>query len=104
MVDYRDLGKRVRKLRRQMHLTQDQLAEQLGLSASFLGHIERGTRAASLETVIALCKALHTSPSYLLSASLDNEPSPTSDTPEFNRTRFEELLRMAQSALDYLDD
>lgn len=103
MVDYKDLGKRVRILRRQLHMTQEQLAEKLELSSSFLGHIERGTRAASLETIIALCNVLDVSPEYLLSASLENDSPRIPDGPEFNRTRFQELLRMAQSALDYMD-
>lgn len=39
------------------------------MSASFLGHIERGTRIASLETLVKLCIALDTDPNYLLAAS-----------------------------------
>ena len=49
MVDYKDLGHRVRTLRRMRDLTQEELAEKLDISASFLGHIERGTRVASLD-------------------------------------------------------
>lgn len=104
MVDYKDLGKRVKALRRQMHLTQEQLAEKLGLSASFLGHIERGTRAASLDTVVALCNALDVSPEYLLRASLESKTPRMPESPEFDRHRFMELLQMAQNMVDYIDD
>lgn len=69
-MDYQDLGRRVRTVRRQVGLTQETLAERVGISASFLGHIERGTRAASLETLVALCNELSISPVYLLQASL----------------------------------
>lgn len=71
-MDYQDLGRRVRTIRRQMGLTQEELAEQLGISTSFLGHIERGTRAVSVETLVQLCNVLNISPVYLLSASLQN--------------------------------
>lgn len=70
MVDYKDLGIRVRKLRRQSGLTQEELAEQVGISTSFLGHIERGSRVASLDTMVAICNTLLVTPQQLLSASL----------------------------------
>ena len=36
----------------------EQLAEMVDVSCSFLGHIERGTRIASVETLARLCEAL----------------------------------------------
>ena len=71
-MNYQDMGRRIRTVRRQRELTQEKLAEQVGISASFLGHLERGTRVASLETLVALCNVLKVNPDYLLSASLDN--------------------------------
>lgn len=68
-MDYFDLGRRVKDLRRQQNMTQEELAEKIDVSASFLGHIERGTRIASLETLVKLCQALDTDPNYLLAAS-----------------------------------
>ena len=41
-------------------LTQEQLAELAEISLSFVGHIERGTRTISVETLARLCKALET--------------------------------------------
>lgn len=101
MIDYKDLGKRVRTLRRQASLTQEELAEQVGISASFMGHIERGTRIASLETLVCLCNALDTTPQYLLSASLNTyeQHLPGSLTPE-NRMKLSEFLRLAQDTLE----
>lgn len=49
-VNYQDLGLRVRDARKAKHLTQEQLAEKVGISSSFMGHIERGTRIASIDT------------------------------------------------------
>lgn len=65
-MDYKAIGKRVRLRRQIMELTQEQLAEKIGVCTSFIGHIERGTRKLSVETLYALCKALGTSSDFLL--------------------------------------
>ena len=65
-MDYKAIGQRVRSLRRMEGLTQSELAEKAGISAPFLGHIERGTRVLSLETFMALCAALSVTPNDLL--------------------------------------
>ena len=72
-MPYQELGKRVRQQRMLAQMTQEKLAEKAGISLSFLGHIERGTRKASLDTVIKLCNALQVSPSLLLQDSLDSD-------------------------------
>ena len=61
------LGQKIRKQRYQKELTQAELAEKAGVSTSFIGHIERGSRILSLETFLRLCKALDTDPNTLLS-------------------------------------
>ena len=55
---YRMVGKQVRQLRLRRNLTQEQLAERAGISTSFLGHIERGSRKLSLETFYRLIRAM----------------------------------------------
>ena len=65
-MDYVQLGKRVRIRRQVLELTQEGLAEKIGVSTSFIGHIERGSRKISVETLYALCKALDTSADFLL--------------------------------------
>lgn len=65
-MDYKVLGQRVRKIRRGMDMTQAQLAEMTGISTAFVGHIERGTRVLSVETLFRICKALGVSADYLM--------------------------------------
>ena len=99
-MDYKDLGNRVRTVRRQQSLTQEQLAEKVGISASFLGHIERGTRVASLETLVAICNTLNVTPEYLLSASLHTfDQRMPEGLSEHDRTKLSEFLRMAQDTV-----
>lgn len=101
MMNYQDLGARVKRLRRELNITQEQLAEKVGISTSFLGHIERGTRVASLETFVALCNTLNVSADYLLQGSIlsDASGTPADDMNPVERARLEEFLRMAQDAV-----
>ena len=69
-----DIGHRMKELRIQYGLTQQELAERIGVSTSFVGHVERGTRKASLETLVALSNALGVGVDYLLAGSLHNGP------------------------------
>ena len=71
-MDYVKLGVRVRQQRELNNLTQGQLARKVGVTGSFIGHIERGEKKASVETVVALCNALEISPSVLLQDSLSD--------------------------------
>ena len=64
--DYRAMGRRMRDCRAGLGLTQEELAEKAGISASFVGHIERGEKQASVETVVALSKCLEISLDCLL--------------------------------------
>ena len=72
-VDYEKLGVRVRQQRELNNLTQGELARKVGVTGSFIGHIERGEKKASVDTVVALCNALEVSPTLLLQDSLSDE-------------------------------
>lgn len=65
-IDYEEIGKQIRILRQKHGYSQEELAELCDISTSFMGHIERGTRKMSLETMVALSVALHTTPNALL--------------------------------------
>jgi transcriptional regulator with XRE-family HTH domain len=51
-------GKRLRLIRRQMDLTQEQLAERVGLSVEFISNIERGINSPSFKTLENLERVL----------------------------------------------
>lgn len=69
-MDYEALGRQIRKQRQLMNFTQEKLADKANISASFLGHIERGSRKASLETLINIANALNVGTDKLLIDSL----------------------------------
>ncbi len=54
-LDYGKMGMRIRQVRKARGWSQDELAKKCGISMSFLGHIERGTRIMSLETLVSIC-------------------------------------------------
>ena len=60
-IDYTEIGRKIRQARQSHSYSQEQLAELCGISTAFLGHIERGTRAMSLETLISICTVLNIS-------------------------------------------
>ena len=65
-LDYRKIGMRIRQVRKTRGWSQDALAKKCGISMSFLGHIERGTRIMSLETFVNICGALDAGADELL--------------------------------------
>lgn len=65
-MDYAAIGERVRIRRKALGITQENLAEKIDVSTSFIGHIERGTRKLSVETLYSLCVALGVSADYLM--------------------------------------
>lgn len=69
-MDYVDLGKRVRTCRAKLNWTQERLAQEIGVSTSFIGHIERGSRKASIDTLVLLANAMQVSTDELLGGSL----------------------------------
>lgn len=51
-------GKRLRQIRRSADITQEQLAEAVGVSVKFIGNIERGTASPSFETLEKIAEVL----------------------------------------------
>ncbi|MBU4304465.1 MAG: helix-turn-helix domain-containing protein [Candidatus Omnitrophica bacterium] len=54
----KQLGCKIRAIRKQQHLTISELAEKTNLSDNFIGCIERGTRSPTIETLDKISKAL----------------------------------------------
>lgn len=57
-INYAAIGAQIRRRRRELRLTQEELAEMADIAPSFLGHVERGTRKPSVETLVRLSEAL----------------------------------------------
>lgn len=70
-MDYQALGKRIREERLKLHLTQEKLAEDIGVSNTYIGLIERGERSLTLDTLVRLANRLGITIDYLLQDSID---------------------------------
>ena len=72
-MDYKAMGLRIRQRRKDMKMTQEALAQSADVSASYIGHIERGLKHCSLDTFVMICNALKISPEALLRESVSVE-------------------------------
>jgi len=69
-VDFRALGLLISKYRHDANLSQEKLAERVGVSTNFLGNIERGEKHPSVDTLFKICVALQLPPNELLNSSV----------------------------------
>ena len=52
------LGKKIQRIRKGTGLTQEQVAEKIGISRAYMGYIEQGRYSASLEVLEKIAKVL----------------------------------------------
>ncbi len=62
----KQIGERCRKARETAGYTQEQLADQIGVSTQFLSDAERGVTGMSVNTIVKLCSILNISADFLL--------------------------------------
>ena len=77
-MDNKIIGSNVKKYRRSIKLTQEQLAERLDISTVHMSHIECGYVSMSLELLLELCEILKVTPNHILEGTypdLSDAPS-----------------------------
>ncbi len=84
---YQQVGRRVREIRKKMKLTQSTLGERAGITPDYMGRIERGRGAVTLETLDRIAAALSIPLRQLL------------DVKEIASASREEVSRSIQSIL-----
>lgn len=57
-MDYYKIGQKVRKYRKAQGLSQEQLAERIGISVTHMSHIETGNTKLSLPVLVDIAEAL----------------------------------------------
>ena len=75
IVDYVALGAKIRHKRLSNGLSQDAASEKIGVSESFYGHIERGDRKLSVESLVKIAEYLDLSLDFLLMQPKSNGDS-----------------------------
>ena len=66
-----NMGTRISQRRKELHLTQEQLAEQMGVSLQTISCIELGKKAIRPENLANLCTCLDISSDYILYGKRD---------------------------------
>lgn len=67
MKDYKvGMGERMKKQRKLLHMTQEQLAEKLNISVKHYGGVERGNAGLSLENLVEVSDILGINLDYLI--------------------------------------
>lgn len=89
-VNYEDVGNKIRERRNFLKVTQENLANDINVSDSFISDIENGRRKMSLETMIKISIALKTSLDYFV---LDN----VKDIKTKNNIKFDELKNILET-------
>ncbi|MDD7403429.1 MAG: helix-turn-helix transcriptional regulator [Butyribacter sp.] len=60
------IGNNIKRRRKELNMTQAELAERAQISDVHISHIETAKVAMSLESLLAICKALRTTPNDIL--------------------------------------
>ena len=60
-----DLGKRVKKIRNELQMTQEEFGSQIGLKKNSLSQIESGKNALTQQNIVAICKVFHVNEDWL---------------------------------------
>ena len=78
VLDYKEIGKRIAKRRRELGLKQYKVCEMIDVNYKYISNIETGRSAPSLEVIMRLCEVLQTTPDYFL-LGIENDNGEVSD-------------------------
>ena len=59
------IGERIKKVRKEKHLTQQKLAESIGISQNGIALLESGKRNPSDQTILSICRTLRVNETWL---------------------------------------
>ena len=64
-LDYKKIGGKIKEIRKQKNITREKLSELIGISAMYLGQLERGERRGGINNYIEIANVLNLSLDYL---------------------------------------
>ena len=71
-VDYSIIGSRIKEARLSKNMTQEELADKIDVSVTFLSRVERGNSQINLKRLNELCDFLDISEGYVLDGTSSN--------------------------------
>ena len=103
-LDYKEIGRRIAKRRRQLGLKQAVVEERAEIGYKYLSTIERGLSIPSTEVIMRLAIALETTPDAFLVGTVRDQDEAWKDVAELLRPMDEKHLKLAKSMLSWLAD
>lgn len=101
-LDYKQIGKRVARRRKQLGLKQAVVEERADIGYKYLSSIERGLSIPSTEVIMRLAIALDTTPDEFLVGTTRHREAPWQDVAELLKGMDERQLKLARSFLTWL--
>lgn len=98
-----EVGRRIAKRRKELHIKQNVFAEKLGYHKNHLSGIEHGRIAPSMDLFVSICKELNVSPNFLLEGAMHPENVPLDIVADINRCRDEDKEVIAEIVRIYVD-
>lgn len=100
-LDFASIGKRIREVRIDRHLTQEYLANATNVNVSHISNIETNKVKVSLTLLIGICNALNVTVDYILRdvynvATTAYETELLNTVSDFDVVKKEQLLRIAK--------
>ncbi len=68
----KQMGERISSRRKSLKYTQEELAEQIGVSTQMISNLELGKKAIRPENLVKLCEVLNVSADYVLTGGKKN--------------------------------
>ena len=104
MIDYKIIGKRIKKARLDLGLTQEMLSEKISVSTNYLSKIEGGHEKPNLEMLAKISVATNVSLTQLLSGVVEGSNYLQKDiaeilnscSPKKARLIYDLILRIAE--------
>ena len=99
------IGSRILSRRKQLRMTQEELAEKAGITSQTVSSAELGKKALRPENIIRLCSALDISTDYLLLGEINENDqsillSRISDLPPIQYRHLEDIINSFILALE----
>ena len=97
----KEMGKRIMVRRKSLRMTQEELAEELGVSTQMISNLELGKKAIRPENLAKVCSVLNMSADFILTGA--NTQSPVDEVAEKLIQLTAEELKMVSDMIDYMN-
>ena len=104
-LDYKEIGKRIARRRKELGLKQSEVEERADLSQKYLSNIERSISIPSIEVIMRLAVALDTTPDeFLVGTQHHNADNEWKNSSELLRNMSPKQLSLAKNFLVWLSE